>query len=154
MQNKRTLLEEDIFADASSFDKVDPVEGKRLSSLVNQLNKVTKDIQEAEDFLKTLKAQKQNISFEQIPEVMDEMGIDRLDVDGATVSLKSFVSASIPVDKKDEAYAWLRENGYDDIIKNDITLSFGRGEDNVAKISWQILTNVVFIPNQKLTFIL
>ena len=32
------------------------------------------------------------------------MGIDRLDVDGATVSLKSFVSASIPVDKKDEAY--------------------------------------------------
>ena len=47
MQNKRTLLEEDIFADASSFDKVDPVEGKRLSSLVNQLNKVTKDIQEA-----------------------------------------------------------------------------------------------------------
>ena len=133
MQNKRTLLEEDIFADASSFDKVDPVEGKRLSSLVNQLNKVTKDIQEAEDFLKTLKAQKQNISFEQIPEVMDEMGIDRLEVDGATGSLKSFVSASIPVDKKDEAYAWLRENGYDDIIKNDITLSFGRGEDNVAK---------------------
>ena len=92
MENKRTLLEEDIFADASSFDKVDPIEGKRLSSLVNQLNKVTKDIQEAEDFLKTLKAQKQNISFEQIPEVMDEMGIDRLDVDGATVSLKSFVS--------------------------------------------------------------
>ena len=131
--NKNTLLEEDMFADATSFDKIDPIEGKRLSSLVNQLNQVTKDIQEAEDFLKTLKAKKQNISFEQIPEVMDEMGIDRLDVDGATVSLKSFVSASIPVDKKDEAYAWLRENGYDDIIKNDITLSFGRGEDNVAK---------------------
>ena len=131
--NKNTLLEEDMFADATSFDKIDPIEGKRLSSLVNQLNQVTKDIQEAEDFLKTLKAKKQNISFEQIPEVMDEMGIDRLDVDGATVSLKSFVSASIPLDKKDEAYAWLRENGYDDIIKNDITLSFGRGEDNVAK---------------------
>ena len=28
MENKRTLLEEDIFADASSFDKVDPVEGR------------------------------------------------------------------------------------------------------------------------------
>ena len=40
------------------------------------------------------------ITILQIPEVMDEMGIDRLDVDGATVSLKSFVSASIPLDKK------------------------------------------------------
>ena len=52
--NKNTLLEEDMFADATSFDKIDPIEGKRLSSLVNQLNQVTKDIQEAEDFLKTL----------------------------------------------------------------------------------------------------
>ena len=92
MENKNILLEDEMFAESSSFDKVDPIEGKRLSSLVNQLNQVTKDIQEAEDFLKTLKAKKQNISFEQIPEVMDEMGIDRLDVDGATVSLKSFVS--------------------------------------------------------------
>ena len=64
--NKNTLLEEDMFADATSFDKIDPIEGKRLSSLVNQLNQVTKDIQEAEDFLKTLKAKKQNIYFEQI----------------------------------------------------------------------------------------
>ena len=44
MENKNMLLEDDIFADAASFDKVDPIEGKRLSSLVNQLNKLTKDI--------------------------------------------------------------------------------------------------------------
>ena len=46
--NKNTLLEEDMFADATSFDKIDPIEGKRLSSLVNQLNQVTKDIQALE----------------------------------------------------------------------------------------------------------
>ena len=43
--NKNTLLEEDMFADATSFDKIDPIEGKRLSSLVNQLNQGNKDIQ-------------------------------------------------------------------------------------------------------------
>tara|TARA_R100001440_G_scaffold65544_1_gene86421 strand:+ start:715 stop:1284 length:570 start_codon:yes stop_codon:yes gene_type:complete len=149
MENKTLLLEDEMFAESSSFDNVDPKEGKRLSSLVHQLNQVTKEIKQAEDFLKTLKAQKQNISFEQIPEVMDEMGIDRLDVDGATVSLKSFVSASIPMDKKDEAYAWLRENGYDDIIKNDITLSFGRGEDNVAKDLMVDLDQKGFHPESK-----
>ena len=41
MQNKETLLEDDIFADASSFDNVTQKEGKRLSTLVNHLNQVT-----------------------------------------------------------------------------------------------------------------
>jgi hypothetical protein len=63
MENKNLLLEDEMFAESSSFDKVDPIEGKRLSSLVNQLNQVTKDIQQAEDFLKTLKAQKQTYFF-------------------------------------------------------------------------------------------
>ena len=49
MENKNLLLEDEMFAESSSFDKVDPIEGKRLSSLVNQLNQVTKDIQEAEE---------------------------------------------------------------------------------------------------------
>jgi hypothetical protein len=53
-------------------------------------------------------------------------------VDGLTVSRKMMVHASIPVDRKDEAFAWLREHNLDDIIKNDVTVSFGKGEDNIA----------------------
>ena len=30
------------------------------------------------------------------------------------------------------AYNWLRENGLGDIIKNEISVSFGRNEDNKA----------------------
>jgi hypothetical protein len=30
------------------------------------------------------------------------------------------------------AYEWLRENGYDDIIKNVVACEFGRGEDDQA----------------------
>ena len=67
-----------------------------------------------------------------IPEIMDEMGIERVDVDDATVSLKAFVSASIPVDRRQEAFNWLRERNLDDIIKNDVIIPFGRGQDNIA----------------------
>jgi hypothetical protein len=42
------------------------------------------------------------------------------------------VHASIPLDRKEEAFQWLRAQGLDDIIKNDVTLTFGKGEDNLA----------------------
>ena len=54
--------------------------------------------------------------------LMDEMGIDRIDVDGAVVKLKSFVSASIPADRKQEAFNRLREHGHEGIIKNEIVV--------------------------------
>ena len=72
------------------------------------------------------------MSTEQIPAMMDEMGVQRLDVENLSVSLKPLLNASIPPTRREEAYQWLRENDLDDIIKNDVILSFGKGEDNIA----------------------
>jgi len=80
---------------------------------------------------------------------MDEMGVERLDVDGLTVERKMIISASIPKDRKDEALSWLRENGLDDIIKNDVTCSFGKGQDNSAKNVIAILQDAGFDPATK-----
>jgi hypothetical protein len=126
------IFDEDMFADATALDGVDADATKSLSDLVRDLQEKTEQIAASEEYLKGLKAEKQRMATEQIPMLMDQMGIERLDVDGATVQLKPFVSASIPADRRQEAYAWLREHGLDDIIKNDVTVSFGRGEDNLA----------------------
>ena len=126
------IFDEDMFADATALDGVDANATKSLSDLVRDLQEKTEQIAASEEYLKGLKAEKQRMATEQIPMLMDQMGIERLDVDGATVQLKPFVSASIPADRRQEAYAWLREHGLDDIIKNDVTVSFGRGEDNLA----------------------
>lgn len=123
---------DDEVVDSASLSGVSAETGKTLSTLVRKLNEKQEQIAETENYLKQLKWEKQQISMEQIPMLMDEMGIERLDVDGATVQLKAFVSASIPVDRRDEAFAWLRDNGHETIIKNDIIVSLGKGEDNVA----------------------
>ena len=52
--------------------------------------------------------------------------------DGEAVEIKKVYGASIPKDKQEAAFTWLRNNGLGDIIKNDITVTFGRGEDNKA----------------------
>jgi hypothetical protein len=77
------------------------------------------------------------------------MGVERLDVDGMTVERKMIVAASIPVANREQAFEWLRANGLDDIIKNDITVSFGKGEDNVAGDVVGLLQERGFDPKTK-----
>mgnify|MGYP003123437992 FL=1 len=128
-------MAEEIFEemfDDTTLDKVQQGDMKTLSSLVKDLDQLTIDINEKEEELKSLKLQKHKMSTEQIPAMMDEMGVQRLDVENLSVSLKPLINASIPPTRREEAYQWLRENDLDDIIKNDVIMSFGKGEDNMA----------------------
>tara|TARA_R100000278_G_scaffold34352_1_gene30909 strand:- start:21 stop:596 length:576 start_codon:yes stop_codon:yes gene_type:complete len=149
MQQKETIFDEEMFVDADTLNDVDADGGKKLSGLVRRYNEKQRQIEETENYLKGLKEEKQRIAFEQIPMLMDEMGIERIDVDGAIVKLKSFVSASIPADRKQEAFNWLREHGHEGIIKNEIVVSFGKGEDNVAGDVMYQLEEKGFHPEQK-----
>ena len=38
----------------------------------------------------------------------------------------------MPEDKKIEAFKWLRDNNHGDLIKNNVSVSFGKGEDSDA----------------------
>ena len=128
-------MAEEIFEemfDDTTLDKVQQGDMKTLSSLVKDLDQLTIEINKKEEELKSLKLQKHLMSTEQIPAMMDEMGVQRLDVENLSVSLKPLINASIPPTRREEAYQWLRENDLDDIIKNDVILSFGKGEDNIA----------------------
>ena len=149
MQQKETIFDEEMFVDADTLEDVDADGGKKLSGLVRRYNEKQQQIEETETYLKGLKEEKQRIAFEQIPMLMDEMGIERIDVDGAIVKLKSFVSASIPADRKQESFNWLREHGHEGIIKNEIVVSFGKGEDNVAGDVMYQLEEKGFHPEQK-----
>jgi len=102
-----------------------------LANKVQQLKNLEDEIANAEDSVKKLKEKASVISQFEIPQMMEEMNIKKLKLtDGETVEVSNFYSASI-VDQE-LAFQWLRENGRGDIIKNDITVTFGRGEDNKA----------------------
>jgi len=71
-----------------------------------------------------------------LPNAMLEAGVSEIKLDtGETVSVKPDIYPSIPKDKIFHAYKWLRERGHGSLIKNNITVSFGRdgGEDAKAK---------------------
>jgi hypothetical protein len=144
-----TDIFDDIFSEADALSNVGTTEARNLSALVRTLRQVDKDIEKAEASLKSLKQDRQKLTTELIPGLMDEMGVDRLDVDGVTVTRKLIVSASIPEDKREEAFSWLRDNSLDDIIKNDVVVSFGKGQDNAAKSALELLREQGFDPDVK-----
>ena len=144
-----TDIFDDIFSEADALSNVSTSDTRTLSDMVRALRDVDSKIEEAEKKLKVLKQDRQKLTTELIPGVMDEMGVERLDVDGVTVTRKLIVSASISEENREKAFTWLRENNLDDIIKNDVVVSFGRGEDNYAKNAVGILREQGFDPEVK-----
>ena len=133
-------------------DKQDQIKAvanpNELATKVQQLKDLEDEISNAEDGIKKLKEKANVISQFEIPQMMEEMNITKLKLkDGETVEVSNFYSASI-VDQ-DAAFNWLRENGRGDVIKNDITVTFGRGEDNKAAEYAVLAKGQGFEPVQK-----
>ena len=102
-----------------------------LANKVQELKELEDEIANAEASVKKLKEKAKVLSSFEIPEMMKDMNITKLKLkDGEQIEVSNFYSASI-VDQ-DAAFNWLRNNGHGDIIKNDVTVTFGMGEDNKA----------------------
>ena len=124
---------------------------KSLSNQVEKLKVLEDSIAAAEEELKKLKQQADAISGEVIPTMMQEMNISTLKLaDGSAVEVKPVYGASISAEKKEEAFNWLRSEGLGDLIKNEVTVSFGRNEDNKALQYATLAQGQGFQPIQKL----
>ena len=124
---------------------------KTLSQQVEKLKSLEDKLKKAESDLKKLKQEADALSNDIIPTMMTEMNISTIKLaDGTAVEVKPVYGASIPIDKKEEAYNWLRSNGLGDLIKNEVTVSFGRNEDNKAMAYATLAQGQGYQPTQKL----
>ena len=139
-------FEEDQREDLNSVN-----DAKSLSDQVVKLKQLEDELVDKEKELKELKRHIELVSGEVIPTMMQEMNISTLKLaDGSSVEVKPVYGASITVANKEAAYTWLRENGLGDLIKNEITVSFGRNEDNKASQYAILAKGQGYEPVQKL----
>lgn len=131
MSDVFSLFEEEAVK-AEKFDTVDKQGASELSNLIRRAISIDEEIANTEKYLKDLKYKKKKVNEEDIPMLMEGMGVDSLTVDGHKIALRKFVHARISEENRDKAFAWLRSIGEGDIIKNDVTVSFSAGQDNVA----------------------
>ena len=148
MNDLHALLE-GAAIEADKFDQVDKDDASLLSNLIRRSIDIDDQIKDAEQHLKDLKFKKHKINTEDIPALMENMGLTTIEVDDHKVKLRNYVHARIPDSRKQEAYAFLRSIGEESIIKNEVTVSFDRGQDNMAGDLVGELNNRGLEPNQK-----
>ena len=138
--------------EADSPQQVNEIDNvNSLASYVIQLQSLEDEVKIMEDNLKRKKEAADKISEEVIPEIMDNMKLKTLKLqDGSAIDVKETYGASIPVANREGAYKWLRDNDLGDLIKNEITVSFGRGEDNKANDYASLAEKNGYQPSQKM----
>ena len=135
-----------------SDDLLDSVEVTNLADECQKLKDTEDMIKSAEKHLQDLKAKADDIGSRVIPELLAEQGLTSIKLaDGSSVSVKKEYRCTLPKDdsKREQCYKWLRDNQLGDIIKNNVSVTFGRGEDDKAKQLLDLAVANGFEPSQK-----
>ena len=145
------------FKDTIDFEQDQQDAMKRTDSLysladqVEKLEAMQQQLEIQEEAIKEKKKQIQHISGEVIPTMMSEMGLAELKLhDGSHLKVSTSYRATITEANKEMAFNWLRDNGLGDIIKNEISVSFGKSEDNKAADYAELAKGQGFQPTQKM----
>ena len=150
MSIKQRIVMPDFEADQQdAMKKTDNIQS--LADQVERLEGMQQQLEVQENAVKEKKKQIEHISGEVIPTMMTEMGLSELKLsDGSHLKVATSYKAHISEANKEAAYNWLRNNGLGDIIKNEISVSFGKNEDNKAASYVDLARGQGLEPSQKM----
>jgi hypothetical protein len=120
-----------------------------IAALAKKAKMLEKEIEDLSTSLKEKEEQYRTLTEVSLPEAMAESGMKKFVMaDGSLIDVKPFYGASISKARQAEAFKWLRDHGFDDIIKNTVSVRFGRKEDELAARMIQLLRQQGFTPEQ------
>jgi len=157
MKQEKVLIMNDLLAEMASdsgvvADKINHLKKGELDGvarLANEAAALEEKIFDTEQALKVHKKALYEITDQRLPEALEEMGLQKFTLtDGSEISISPIYAASIPKDRKEEAFKWLRDHDFGDLVKNNVTVTFGRGEDDTAKEFVSLCGSKGFVPSQ------
>ena len=130
-------------------NKVEISEVKDVSEASNKFLKIESDILALEHQVK----QKNNELLQMndsIVQLMESRGVKEIKLtNGDAVSFKPFFKGSITREKEAEAFKWLEDNNHGELIKNIVSIRFGKGDNEQASKLIEDLEQNGLAPDQK-----
>jgi len=118
---------------AMQLSNVDNNDLKQVAGLARQQLVLEQRVEDLTADLKRAQAELAHISGEALPAALAEHGLTELKMaDGSKLTVATVISANISRERAYDAHDWLRSNGHADLIKNTVSVSFGKGEDEKA----------------------
>ena len=144
------FMEADTQSDASTVEAVSDGGLQSIGDLARAVREKEELVLKLEEQLKEEKKALLKLTDEDLPALLLEFGITKFELeDGSKVEVRPTYGAHIKADNKFQAYEWLRNNEYGDLIKNTVACSFGRGEDGAANRFIDTAQKLGFEPLQK-----
>ncbi|MAK50646.1 hypothetical protein [Marinobacter sp.] len=104
-----------------------------VSSLAQKQLDLANEVSGLEDMLKAKKEELRLTQEQELPDAMSAAGLTQITLStGEKISINEFYSAHISKANQQQAYQWLLDNGHEGIIKNEVSLKFGRGESAIV----------------------
>ena len=140
----------DIDFEEDQQDIIEKTDIQTLASYCRELQQVEDHIELLEKEVKAQKEKADKIGSEIIPNLLAEQGLASLKLaDGSSVDIRKSYNCTIKKDALESAYNWLRKNGLGNIIKNEVAVQFGKGEDNKAEQLIGLAVREGYEPSQK-----
>ena len=144
------LITADRRQQASDLESVDTEGVRTVAEIARRVQRQQIEVARLEDEGKQSKEDLRKLTDEDLPSMLHELGVQSFTLDdGSKVDVKPTYGGHISVAHRAAAHEWLRDNGFDDIIKNQVTCTFGRGEDDQAASFIEMAVSSGHAPIQK-----
>ena len=126
--------------DLDSFNELQEGELSTVSTLANKQLLFAQELATLEEAVKAKKEELRLTSEQELPEAMQTAGLTEIVLStGEKITITEFYNAHISKANQETAYQWLIQNGHEGLIKNEVSLKFGREEDLIAQETVQAL---------------
>ena len=142
-------MAQDSSARSDQIDNLDDSKLDKVARLANEASGLQEKVARQEKDLIDAKKALRKVTDELLPEALEDLNLEKVVMkDGSEISVNPIYGASIPRDRLAEAYDWLRQHGDGDIIKNNVTVTFAKGEDLDAQAFMVMCDDQGFSPQQ------
>ena len=105
----------------------------RITKLARKQVKLDREVKALEERVKAKRAAHDEVAVRDLPDALAEAGAAAVTLkDGTKVEVKSNYYCTLTGKYHDPAIRWLRKKKYDDLIKQAIITTFGKGEEKAA----------------------
>jgi len=142
-------MAQDSSARSDQIDNLDDSKLDKVARLANEASGLQEKVARQEKDLIDAKKALRKVTDELLPDALEDLNLEKVVMkDGSEISVNPIYGASIPRDRLAEAYDWLRQHGDGDIIKNNVTVTFAKGEDLDAQAFMVMCDDQGFTPQQ------
>jgi len=137
----------DFLADAPAPQHVDAAaQLSRVAQMAETLTEAQREVAQCEGQLEEAERTLRRIAREDYPELLREVGLTEVTLpDRRKIVLADGFDCGISEENKPAAFAWLRDNGFGGLIKTEVTVAFGRSEQDELERLLKLLEEHGFI---------